>query len=241
MQPPYDNSDSRNEWANPNRYVPALLVIAIGAIFLLNNLHIIVVDDIWQFWPAILIVWGAYKLTDGSNPGRRMGGIVMLAVGVVFQINNLHLLTYDIWQFWPVLLIGLGVMMLMDRQFLIPATYRTTFRPGATHKESAFLGGGRRVLTGDFNGAKFEAVFGGFEIDLRQATIPGDSAVLKVEAVFGGAEVKVPETWDVEVRGAGVFGAFTDSTHHPNRSLVPNVKRLIVRGSAVFGGVDIKN
>ena len=101
--------------------------------------------------------------------------------------------------------------------------------------------GGRRVFTGDFTGAQFEVVFGGFEIDLRAANMVGDSAIFKIEAVFGGAEVKVPESWLVDVRADGVFGAVTDSTRHPNPSLYPNPKTLIVKGAAVFGGVEFKN
>jgi hypothetical protein len=41
------------------------------------------------------------------------------------------------------------------------------------------------------------------------------------------------------VRGAGVFGGFADHTIHPPSS--PDMKRLIVRGAAVFGGVTFKN
>jgi len=45
----------------------------------------------------------------------------------------------------------------------------------------------------------------------------------------------------VEIRGSGVFGGFVDQTQHPDRTLNPNPKRLIVKGDAVFGGVTIKN
>jgi hypothetical protein len=67
-----------------------------------------------------------------------------------------------------------------------------------------------------------------------------DSAVLEVDAIFGGAEVKVPENWSVVLQGSGIFGGFADETMQP-RLDTPGLKKLYVRGSAVFGGVAVKN
>jgi len=65
--------------------------------------------------------------------------------------------------------------------------------------------------------------------------------VLELNAVFGGIEAKVPESWSVIMKGAGVFGGFVDSTNQPDPRLYPSPKRLIVKGGAVFGGVEVKN
>jgi hypothetical protein len=109
-------------------------------------------------------------------------------------------------------------------------------------KESAVFGGGKRVIVDqNFTGAKYDAVFGGYEIDLRRAQIAGDAAVLDLNAVFGGIEVKIPESWSVVMKGAGVFGGYVDSTVQPDPRLYPNPKQLICKGGAVFGGVEIKN
>jgi hypothetical protein len=67
-----------------------------------------------------------------------------------------------------------------------------------------------------------------------------DSATLQVSAVFAGIEIRIPETWSVVLQGAGVFGAFADNTTQPNPQ-TPGLKRLFVKGAAVFGGVEIKN
>ena len=108
--------------------------------------------------------------------------------------------------------------------------------------EYAVFGGGKRKLnTFDFKGGHVDAVFGGFEIDLRDALMDGDSAVLETNAVFGGIEVRIPITWSAVVQGVGVFGAFQDETTQPNQTLIPNPKRLIVKGGAVFGAVEVKN
>jgi len=42
-----------------------LVLVVIGAIFILENFNIDAWDFAWRFWPAILIVWGASKLIEG--------------------------------------------------------------------------------------------------------------------------------------------------------------------------------
>src|SRR5438045_7106772 len=97
-------------------------------------------------------------------------------------------------------------------------------------KESVIFSGGKRTITDqNFTGAKYDAVFGGFEIDLRKANMAEDSAVLELNAVFGGIELKVPESWSVVLKGTGVFGAFVDNTLQPDPRIYPNPKKLIVK------------
>lgn len=35
-----------------------VVLIALGFLWLLNNLHIVVIHDLVQFWPILLIIWG---------------------------------------------------------------------------------------------------------------------------------------------------------------------------------------
>src|SRR4030066_375857 len=58
-----------------------LVLIVVGAIFLLQQFDVDVFDQVWRFWPVILIVWGANKLYLGlkerneraETPGRDKG------------------------------------------------------------------------------------------------------------------------------------------------------------------------
>lgn len=105
-----------------------------------------------------------------------------------------------------------------------------------------FGGIDRRITTDRFEGGKLAAVFGGLDLDLRDAQTQLDQIVLHADAVFGGIDVMVPDTWEVDVQGTGVFGAYDDQTHPPvapaDGSAPP---LLIVKGGAVFGGVTIRN
>ena len=105
--------------------------------------------------------------------------------------------------------------------------------------DEGFGGGERRISAPDFTHAELTAIFGGFKLDLRKATMKGSSAVIDATAIFGGVEIVVPETWNVIVRGVGIFGGYGDESHHPAAS--EPAPELIVQGVAMFGGVAIKN
>lgn len=227
----------------PAQWIPALVLIAVGTIFFLNNLNIVRFHDIFVYWPVALVAWGVFKVVDQPESKDKVVGALLIGIGGIMLMGNLGVPHMGWGDLWPLILIAVGVLMLTDRLGGTGAGWGGTFTRRVNKlNESAVFGGGKRVITDpDFQGGKVDCVFGGFDIDLRGATIRGDYAVLKVDAVFGGAEIKVPTAWDVEVRGSGAFGAFVDQTQHPDRRLNPNPKRLIVKGGAVFGGVTIKN
>jgi hypothetical protein len=261
------DSDSNPDWFTAQRLVPALVLIAVGGIFLLSNLHLMRVRDIWEYWPVIPMVIGVFRLADATDARDRTSGGILLAVGSIFLANNMGLIPFNVWDLWPLVIIGAGVYMLVDRttgpripfgDFIGGKTTSDgswTSPGGATfsggrgasrgswtrHETAIFSGGKRKIAVDDFRAAKYEAVFGGFELDFRGSQILGESAVLEINAIFGGAEVKIPRNWSVVMQGAGVFGAFVDSAEQPDPAATPNVKRLFVRGAAVFGGVEIKN
>ena len=185
-----------------------------------------------------------------DSPRRWIPAIILIGVGVVFLLDNLHILSIDqVMKFWPVMLIALGLFLLVDRTVwhtglgrYASDEYAGAGTAGHRIRESAVFGGGkRRINSLDFTGGRIEAVFSGYEVDLREAAMQGDSAVIHIDVVFGGTEVRIPETWSAVVQGTGVFGAFADHTRQPDPSRTPNPKRLIVKGSAVFGGVEVKN
>jgi Cell wall-active antibiotics response 4TMS YvqF/Domain of unknown function (DUF5668) len=111
-----------------------------------------------------------------------------------------------------------------------------------------FWGGKRRIITKRFIGGEIVTIFGGFDIDLTQADIQGNVAQIDVVTIFGGGDIHVPTNWDVVLETVGIFGGTSDRTLHPEQqkpsgsdSSTPPVKKLIVKGVAIFGGLNIKN
>jgi len=59
--------------------------------------------------------------------------------------------------------------------------------------------------------------------------------------LFGGIEMRVPETWNVTVRGAGIFGGYEDETMDSRVATDVKQPHLIINGFAIFGGVHVKS
>jgi predicted membrane protein len=222
--------------------IPALIVIGVGVLFLLSNLDIFHIRELWRYWPVLLIAAGLAKLVDAESDGGRSSGAVLLVVGGLFLANNLGFVRLTWHDFWPLILIGAGLLMLWNR--LNVPTLNLSSAGGAPegmlNLHAIFGGVERKVTTDDFRGGQITAIFGGVEINLRRAAMRGDTAVLQIDALFGGVEVKVPATWMVVVEGTSVFGGFSDETAHPSIDS-PGLKRLVLKGGAVFGGVSVKN
>jgi predicted membrane protein len=104
-----------------------------------------------------------------------------------------------------------------------------------------FQGGEYRVDAKDFRGGAVSTMFGGYEVDLRQAAMAEGQATIDVNVMFGGVEIQIPPNWAADVRGMGLFGAFVDETQHPAADAAANPPRLIVTGYAMFGGVTVAN
>jgi hypothetical protein len=237
---PTDNQPN-NGWETGHRLIPAIVVIGIGVLFLLNNLNILYLSEWARYWPVILIAIGLVKLVDSDTQGGHVTGAILVGVGAVLLGQTLGFLNVRMHDLWPLFLIGAGLLMLFNRDSWHGISRGPRFYAHGRMREASVFGGGKRQInTQDFTGGRIEAVFSGYQIDLRGAVMTGDSATLKISAVFSGVEIRVPETWSVVIDGHGAFGAFVDNTTQPNPQ-TPGLKRLFVRGGAVFSGVEVKN
>lgn len=86
---------------------------------------------------------------------------------------------------------------------------------------------------------KAVAVMGGIELDFREAKLAPGRTELKATAIMGGVDIIVPPWLSVECEGWGIFGGFTSMDRAP-RELDPDEPVLVIKGRAIFGGVDIK-
>jgi hypothetical protein len=234
----------RPVWRATPGMMPAIILIAVGVLFLLSTLHVDHLQEWYRYWPVLLIAAGLAKLVDSDTHGARILGAILAGGGGLLLADNLYIIQLTWAVFWPLVLIGLGLLMLWNRlsgsrSWMAPPTARFG-DDNVFYGNVIFSGFKRRITDGDFRGAYITAIFGGGELNLRQASMSGDSAVVTVSAIFGGIELKVPRNWLVVSQGTGIFGGFSDSTDQPPED-TPGLKRLIVRGEAVFGGVDIKN
>ncbi|NTV81431.1 MAG: cell wall-active antibiotics response protein, partial [Candidatus Aminicenantes bacterium] len=78
---------------------------------------------------------------------------------------------------------------------------------------------------------------GSAEIPLRGAPRAGGQASLVLSAVFGGIEVMVPRDWEVVLEGSPVLGSIESRKAAPD---VAKTQTLHIKGSAVFGSIEVK-
>jgi len=225
------------------------IVLLLGILFLLENLGIFYVDRLWQFWPVILIGVGVARIFDSRGAMGQFGGLIIGAIGVLFLAINLGYLPPNVWRLvGPLLLILWGIVILI-RGFggTTPWNAKSFVHDASTTsnnvlREVAVFGGiDRKVDSQDFQGGEATAVFGGIELDLRGAAITRDEVRIEANAVFGGVEITVPENWDIVMQGAGVLGGYTDHTHRALATEEVKRPRVVIRGGAVFGGVNVRN
>ncbi len=291
-------------------FIPGLLVITLGAMFLFHSLGLVAVP--WRYlrlWPWALIVWvGLMKMSRGT-PHELTAGAMITAVGGALMMQGLGY-WQNVWRFWPLLLIGAGVMLIIEAmgyggrrsgccmggrmgswqdrhawrqqrrawraqqragwaqwkagwgQGPVPYPAPTSSFPSAAtesgndsgaasadlngsgwlNMEAYFSENKRRVVAPGLQGGRVAAFFGACKLDLRTAPQPpGARLQLDANAVFGEVQIYIPSTWKVHVQGVGVFGNFQDETIPPVTPFSENDVQLLVRGTAAFGQVAVRN
>ena len=70
---PLNDPRSDHGWEFSGRAIPAVVLIVIGTLFLLGNMHICSSRDWFDFWPVILIVVGLMKLLEAPQRAAMSG------------------------------------------------------------------------------------------------------------------------------------------------------------------------
>lgn len=226
-----------------SQVIMGAVAIGLGLLFLLDNL------DIWnfrravEFWPTVFIVIGFIKIWDSRTASGYLLGGTAVAIGVLMLLDRFDYIDFNVRTMWPLFLIGVGGFLIFKA---LAHRNRPDAVPGVTAGESddsvvditAILGGfERRIAAQDFRGGEITAIMGGCELDMRDASIKGGEAMINVFAVFGGISIKVPRDWTVILHGTPIMGGIDEKTNTPP----DGSKRLIVKGYAIMGGVDIRN
>ena len=84
------------------------VLIVAGTLFLLDNLDIVEVEGLFQWWPLLIIAIGVGEFIDGS----RLGATIWVGVGGWFLLNNFDYLAVNLFEiFWPALLTLIGSIL----------------------------------------------------------------------------------------------------------------------------------
>ena len=243
---------------NPKaQMVLGLLVVVVGLLFLIDNLGWIDLDVRRLVVPAALLVAGVLKLTQTRTNSGNVVGVVLVCVGSIGILRGIGFLAFEWRDLWPVAMIAAGIAIVYKasnaangsgssdkaaayQDFKAPDGGSGT--PGVhgddqlVNVTSVMGASNRRVSTPDFRGGEVTAILGSSDLDLRQASINGE-AVLNVFSFLGGITIKVPVDWVIVMEGTAILGGYEEKTAPPTG----NQKRMIVRGYAILGGLEVRN
>jgi Domain of unknown function (DUF5668) len=252
------NKSVRNNEAG--RVAGGIILVGIGAFLLLRNIGFVLPR--WLFsWPVILILIGIYS--GFKHNFKNNAWWILIGIGGFFLVNEF---IPDLGLeplFWPLIIIGAGIIFILRPGKQNWLDFKGDIRynkwkdtpAGSLQTEpmnpdiestdflmvrSVFSGVVKNVVSKNFQGGRIACVFGGAEIDCSQADING-TVTLKLEAVFGGIKLVVPPHWAVQNEIEGVFHGIDDKRRfNPDATINPG-KVLVLKGSAVFGGVEIRS
>lgn len=211
------------------RALLGILLVLVGLMLLLDNLGIIPGLPQYLFtWPSLFFLIAVVNLVSGN----RGGALIFASIGAFLVLErNVHI---DFEVYWPVILVIIGLAILLRRR-----THGLNVEISDRYFDdmNIFGGGTKRFTSQNLQGGRITNVFGGSEIDLRDA-LPSDGATIQVFTMFGGSKIIVPPHWTVVLQTTCIFGAFDDKRE---KSLERSDFKMYVKGFAMFGGGEIKS
>jgi len=195
----------------------------------------------WQF---LLIAIGIVSIS--KNKENNIGGYIIILIGTIFLIPEFIDINYDTRElFLPAILIGVGIIILFKGLDKFPSRAHKRFTKGDmnsldTINDNLLFGGGEfHITSNNFQGGSINAIFGGGKYNFRNAQLAEGVQVLEVNLLFAGLDIQIPEDWDVKLEVTSILGGISNKSYSFNRS-VEQKGQLIIRGTAIFGGGEIK-
>ena len=242
----------KNDFGHSNSQMSKFIIggflVAFGLVFFLKQAGIFFPG--WLFsWPMILIVIGLF--TGAKHQYRYdKGWIIVLGIGVFFLLRQIFP-DNNVFHFvWPMAIIAVGLWILLSSNQLWKPDKRYSGYSYDDYEEKNFINSSndvmedvvifgaskKQILSKNFRGGEVVNIFGGIELNFLNADLTAD-AELEIVQVFGGVKLVVPSNWDIAVSEVvTVFGGIEDKRRqvHPTYD-----KRLVIKGTAIFGGIEI--
>lgn len=238
---------------NNDRFYTGIILILVGAVILLKRVGVYIPSWLYD-WSAIVVLAG---LISGMKVRfRGVSWIIIMAVGLFFMSDEL-IKDVEIRRFlWPGLIIGIGILFIfrpkissLSQDPLLnfkpkqKADNETEFPPSSEDRidSTSVFGEVKKMVTSkNFKGGEIVCFMGGSQINLTQADIQGP-VFLEVTIVFGGAKLVVPPNWEIRSETVAVFAGIEDKRNLLPGSKFDPDKVLILSGTSVFGGIEIKS
>ena len=219
-------------------------IIALGVIFGGNALGWFNIDIFFDgWWTLFIIVPSVFSLIFDKE---KLSALVCILIGVILLLAAQDVFSYDVaWKvILAVVLVAIGIGIIYKSVFRghndkeVEKKIRDLGDGKTMDSQTAIFSGSDRVYNGEaFSGTNLVAVFGGVDLDLKNAKFEKDT-VIKAFCLFGGIDIKVPEDVQVKIKSGFIFGGASDE----RKGDTSKAKHTIYLDAAGgFGGVNINN
>lgn len=255
-----NNSNGRN--------ILGVILMVVGGLWIIDNFNLFGYMNFPFFsWHTFFVIAGAIII---SNNSKSFWGYLLIGIGVVGWLRHMPFIPFaqflNFGDLWPLIIFGLGLWLILNQReksncntqnhnsgrennnpFTQPNT--TNFTSSSTTESSldfinelaSFTSVEKRINSQSFKGGKVAATFGSVLLDFRQCKLAPGEHILDLSVAFGGVELYFPQDWKVIVNVSSVFGGFDDQRYPNLNANSTNDSILIIKGSVVFGGGELKN
>lgn len=194
-------------------------------------------------WKTLLIGIGIIILLTKE---KATAGYVLVGLGVIFWLPSLVNYSVSLGQvFWPAILIGIGVLIITRRSGSKRNRSIDELKGASSADyidDVSVLGGGTKIIQSkNFKGGDITAIFGGSEINFKDAEISEDGCTIDVFTMFGGSKLIVPENWIIKSEMVSIFGGFNDKRAIKPEDDGEKKSVLCLKGAVIFGGMEVKS
>lgn len=216
-----------------------------GVIFILFGLCIAgKALNLWHFnlffngwWTLFIIIPCVVSVAQhGFNPVPTAGLVIGLLL--LFSAWGIFPSGFIFKMFFPIMLVVIGFNLVFKdsmQKNKFKASSNVQYQQDMPDYVAIFSG---QKITCDneaFTGANMNAIFGGIDLNLRNAYLQED-IVVNCTAVFGGIDIFIPKGINVKVSCVPIFGGVSNRC----RNNIDGAPTLFINATCMFGGIDIK-
>ena len=219
-----------------------LIFIAAGILYIGDSIfswNIVSFSLIFQLWPLFILL---PSITGLVTKGINISSITGCFIGTILLLFTLNVLEW--YQVRGLIIPGILIIIGLNIIFkdvwirkMVPKEPSRDYTSKEPSEYSAIFSSQKINYPNDvFTGTSINSIFGGVELDLRNAIITED-VVINCTCIFAGADIYVPYNVNVKVSSVPIFGGVSNKSADRNNQNAPTI---YVNATCMFGGLDIK-
>ena len=219
-------------------------IIALGIIFGGNALGLFQLNVFFDgWWTLFIIVPSVISLITEKD---KLSSLGFLAAGIILLLAAQNVFDYDVaWKaILAVFLIVIGLGIIIKGVFKnnndkeVEKKIQDLNNNKVMDSQMSIFSGNDRIYNDEtFTGANLLAVFGGVNLDLRNAKFDKDT-VIKAFCLFGGIDIIVPKDIKVQIKSGFIFGGFSDERKDKSEK---TKHTIYIDAAGGFGGINVND